>query len=178
MTNLIWFLIIGAIAGWLAGLLMKGRGFGILGDIVVGIVGAVLGGWLFGALGISAGGGLAGSLIVAFIGAVILLFLVRLIKRAGAIDRSGSRGTAYRLVHDDNRNAPSARHGRTSASRRDADVREESVPFHRGTALHARPHLPLARSRTKNRDRGWPRGRGSVHRSEGDHARGRDAAAR
>src|SRR5207302_1336868 len=82
MNGLIWFLIIGAIAGWLAGLLMKGRGFGILGDIVVGIVGAVLGGWLFGALGISAGGGLAGSLIVAFIGAVILLFLVRLIKRA------------------------------------------------------------------------------------------------
>jgi uncharacterized membrane protein YeaQ/YmgE (transglycosylase-associated protein family) len=82
MTNLIWFLIIGAIAGWLAGLLMKGRGFGILGDIVVGIIGAVLGGWLFGVLGISAGGGLAGSLIVAFIGAVVLLFLVRLIKRA------------------------------------------------------------------------------------------------
>ncbi|HEX3578415.1 MAG TPA: GlsB/YeaQ/YmgE family stress response membrane protein [Thermoanaerobaculia bacterium] len=82
MNSLIWFLIIGAIAGWLAGLLMKGRGFGILGDIVVGIIGAVLGGWLFGALGISAGGGLAGSLIVAFIGAVILLFLVRLIKRA------------------------------------------------------------------------------------------------
>jgi uncharacterized membrane protein YeaQ/YmgE (transglycosylase-associated protein family) len=82
MNGLIWFLIIGAVAGWLAGLLMKGRGFGILGDIIVGIVGAVLGGWLFGALGISAGGGLAGSLIVAFIGAVILLFLVRLIKRA------------------------------------------------------------------------------------------------
>jgi uncharacterized membrane protein YeaQ/YmgE (transglycosylase-associated protein family) len=82
MNNLIWFLIIGAIAGWLAGLLMKGRGFGILGDIVVGIIGAVLGGWLFGVLGISAGGGLAGSLIVAFIGAVVLLFLVRLIKRA------------------------------------------------------------------------------------------------
>jgi uncharacterized membrane protein YeaQ/YmgE (transglycosylase-associated protein family) len=82
MNNLIWFLIIGAVAGWLAGLLMKGRGFGLLGDIVVGIVGAVLGGWLFGALGISAGGGLAGSLIVAFIGAVVLLFLVRLIKRA------------------------------------------------------------------------------------------------
>jgi len=82
MTSLIWFLIIGAIAGWLAGLLMKGGGFGLLGDIIVGIVGAVLGGWLFGVLGISAGGGLVGSLIVAFIGAVILLFLVRLIKRA------------------------------------------------------------------------------------------------
>jgi uncharacterized membrane protein YeaQ/YmgE (transglycosylase-associated protein family) len=82
MNSLIWFLIIGAIAGWLAGLLMKGRGFGILGDIVVGIIGAVLGGWLFGVLGISAGGGRPGSLIVAFVGAVVLLFLVRLIKRA------------------------------------------------------------------------------------------------
>ena len=82
MTNLIWFLIIGAIAGWLAGLFMKGGGFGLLGDIIVGIVGAFLGGWLFGVLGIHIGGGLIGSLIVAFIGAVVLLFLVRLIKRA------------------------------------------------------------------------------------------------
>lgn len=82
MNNLIWFLIIGAIAGWLAGLLMKGGGFGLLGDIIVGIVGAFLGGWLFGVLGIHIGGGLVGSLIVAFIGAVVLLFLVRLIKRA------------------------------------------------------------------------------------------------
>jgi uncharacterized membrane protein YeaQ/YmgE (transglycosylase-associated protein family) len=82
MTGLIWFLIIGAIAGWLAGLAMKGSGFGLLGDIVVGVIGAVLGGWLFGQLGLWPGGGLVGSLIVAFVGAVILLFLVRLIKRA------------------------------------------------------------------------------------------------
>jgi uncharacterized membrane protein YeaQ/YmgE (transglycosylase-associated protein family) len=82
MNSLIWFLIIGAIAGWLAGLVMKGGGFGLLGDIIVGIIGAFLGGWLFGKLGVSFGGGLAGSLIVAFLGAVILLFLVRLIKRA------------------------------------------------------------------------------------------------
>lgn len=82
MNSLIWFLIIGAIAGWLAGLVMKGGGFGLLGDIIVGIVGAFLGGWLFGKLGVSFGGGLAGSLIVAFLGAVVLLFLVRLIKRA------------------------------------------------------------------------------------------------
>ncbi|MEA2413391.1 MAG: hypothetical protein QOI58_48 [Thermoanaerobaculia bacterium] len=82
MNSLIWFLIIGAIAGWLAGLVMKGRGFGLLGDIIVGIIGAFLGGWLFSKLGVSFGGGLAGSLIVAFLGAVILLFLVRLIKRA------------------------------------------------------------------------------------------------
>lgn len=82
MTGLIWFLIIGAIAGWLAGKFMKGSGFGLLGDIVVGVIGAFLGGWLFGQLGIWPGGGLVGSLIVAFVGAVILLFLVRLIKRA------------------------------------------------------------------------------------------------
>ncbi|MDR2012822.1 MAG: GlsB/YeaQ/YmgE family stress response membrane protein [Rhodanobacter sp.] len=60
---------------------MKGGGFGIIGDIIVGVVGAVLGGFLFSALGISAGGGLIGALIVATIGAVILIFLLRLIKR-------------------------------------------------------------------------------------------------
>ena len=81
VTALIWMLVIGAIAGWLAGLVMKGRGFGILGNIVVGIVGAVIGGFLFTALGI-AFWGLLGTLLVAFIGAVILLFIVGLIKRA------------------------------------------------------------------------------------------------
>jgi uncharacterized membrane protein YeaQ/YmgE (transglycosylase-associated protein family) len=81
VTALIWMLVIGAIAGWLAGLVMKGRGFGILGNIVVGIVGAVIGGFLFNALGI-AFWGLLGTLLVAFIGAVILLFIVGLVKRA------------------------------------------------------------------------------------------------
>ncbi len=81
MEGLLWFLIIGAIAGWLAGQFMKGSGFGLLGDIVVGVIGAFLGGWLFGKLGIWPGGGLLGSLIVAFVGAIILLFLVRLIRR-------------------------------------------------------------------------------------------------
>ena len=80
--TLIWFLLIGAAAGWIAGQLMKGRGFGLLGNIVVGIVGAVLGGYLFGMLGISLGGGLAGSLVTAVLGAVVLLFLVGLIKKA------------------------------------------------------------------------------------------------
>jgi uncharacterized membrane protein YeaQ/YmgE (transglycosylase-associated protein family) len=79
MTSLLWFLIIGAIAGWLAGQFMKGSGYGILGDIIIGIIGGVLGGWLFGTLGIHIGGGLIGSLIVAFIGAVVLIFLVRLV---------------------------------------------------------------------------------------------------
>lgn len=76
--TLLWFVIIGAIAGWLAGQFMRGNGFGLLGDIVVGVIGSFLGSWLFGATGIAIGGGLLGSLIVAFIGAVVLLFIVRL----------------------------------------------------------------------------------------------------
>jgi uncharacterized membrane protein YeaQ/YmgE (transglycosylase-associated protein family) len=76
--GLLWFVIIGAIAGWLAGQFMKGSGFGLLGDIIVGIIGAFLGGYLFRAAGVELGGGLVGSLIVAFVGAVLLLFIVRL----------------------------------------------------------------------------------------------------
>ena len=80
--NLIWFVLVGLIAGWLAGQLMKGGGFGVVGDIVVGIIGALLGGFLFSSLGVSAGGGLLGAIVVATIGAVVLIFLLRLIKRA------------------------------------------------------------------------------------------------
>ena len=80
--NFIWWLIVGAVAGWLAGQLMKGRGFGLLGNIVVGIVGAFIGGWAFGALGISLGAGLVGTILTAVVGAVILLFVVGLIKKA------------------------------------------------------------------------------------------------
>ncbi len=80
--NLLWFLIVGLVAGWLAGMLVKGGGFGLLGDLVVGVIGAVLGGWLFSTFGASVGGGLLGSIIVATVGAVVLLFIVRLIKRA------------------------------------------------------------------------------------------------
>jgi len=80
--NLLWFLIVGLIAGWLAGVLVKGGGLGVIGDIVVGVVGAFIGGFLFSTLGVSSGGGLLGSIIVATIGAVVLIFLVRLIKRA------------------------------------------------------------------------------------------------
>lgn len=75
--GLIAWLIIGAIAGWLAGKLVKGGGFGLLGDIVIGIVGAMLAGWL----GIGMGG-MIGSIISATVGAVILLLIVRLIKKA------------------------------------------------------------------------------------------------
>lgn len=78
---LVW-LIIGAVAGWLAGLVVKGGGFGLVVDIIVGIVGAFIGGWLAGLVGISLGGGLLGSIITATIGAVVLLFVVRLFKRA------------------------------------------------------------------------------------------------
>ena len=80
--SLLWFLIVGVIAGWLAGKLVKGGGFGLVGDLVVGVVGALVGGFLFSTFGVSAGGGLVGSIIVATIGAVVLLYVVRLIKRA------------------------------------------------------------------------------------------------
>ena len=78
----IWFIVIGLVAGWLAGQLVKGGGFGVIGDIVVGVIGALLGGFIFSSLGASLGGGLIGSIIVATIGAVILIFVLRLIKRA------------------------------------------------------------------------------------------------
>ena len=81
MHGLIYWVVVGLIAGWLAGKVMKGGGYGILIDIVLGILGGVLGGWLFGILGISAGGGLIGGIIVAFIGAVILVCITRLLKR-------------------------------------------------------------------------------------------------
>ena len=79
--NLIIFLFIGIVAGFLAGKIMRGGGFGLLGDLVVGIIGAFFGGWLF-TLGVGMGGGILGSIIVATIGAMLLLFLIRLIKRA------------------------------------------------------------------------------------------------
>ena len=79
--GLIAWLISGAVAGWLEGLLVKGGGFGLFADIVVGIVGAFIGGWLAGVLHISLGRGWMGSIITSVIGAVILLFIIRLIKR-------------------------------------------------------------------------------------------------
>jgi uncharacterized membrane protein YeaQ/YmgE (transglycosylase-associated protein family) len=80
--GIIVWLIIGAIAGWLAGKLVKGGGFGLIGDIVVGIIGALIGGWLAGALGISIGSGLVASIITATLGAVILVIILRLVRRA------------------------------------------------------------------------------------------------
>ena len=81
LSSLIWFLLIGLIAGWLAGQVMKGGGYGIIGDMIVGVIGALIGGWLFGQLGIHTGG-LIGAIITAFVGALILIFLLRVIRRA------------------------------------------------------------------------------------------------
>lgn len=80
-TSLIIFLAIGAVAGWLAGLIMKGGGFGLIGNIVVGIIGAFVGGFLANVLGLSASG-LLGSILLATLGAVVLLFIIGLIKKA------------------------------------------------------------------------------------------------
>lgn len=79
--DLLWTLIIGGLAGFIAGKIMRGEGFGIIVDIIVGIVGGWLGGWAFGLLGLHAGG-LIGRLLIAIVGAVILIWLIRLIKRA------------------------------------------------------------------------------------------------
>jgi uncharacterized membrane protein YeaQ/YmgE (transglycosylase-associated protein family) len=78
----VWFILVGLVAGWLAGMLVKGGGFGVIGDIVVGVLGALVGGFLFGFLGFSGGGGLLGGIVVATVGAVVLIFVLRLIKRA------------------------------------------------------------------------------------------------
>ncbi len=79
--GIIAWLVIGVVAGWLAGKIVEGAGFGLIVDIIVGIVGAFIGGWLAGVVGINIGGGLISSIIVAVIGAVVLLVVLRLIKR-------------------------------------------------------------------------------------------------
>jgi uncharacterized membrane protein YeaQ/YmgE (transglycosylase-associated protein family) len=82
MGGLLYWIIVGLIAGFLAGKVMKGGGYGLLMDIILGMLGAIVGGWLFGMLGIYAGGGLIGGILVAFIGAVILIWLTRVLKKA------------------------------------------------------------------------------------------------
>jgi len=79
--NFVWFILLGAVAGWLAGQITKGGGFGLIGNIIVGILGAVIGGWLAGALGIFSGS-LLGSLLIATGGAIVLLFVISLIKKS------------------------------------------------------------------------------------------------
>ena len=80
-TIIVW-LVIGAIAGWLAGQIMTGGGLGLVGNIIVGIVGAVVAGWLFPTLGFAVGGPFVGAIINALIGAIIVLFVLGLLKRA------------------------------------------------------------------------------------------------
>jgi uncharacterized membrane protein YeaQ/YmgE (transglycosylase-associated protein family) len=81
MSILTW-IIVGLIAGVLASLVMGGTGYGLIGDIIIGIIGAFVGGWVFSALGVASPiGGLAGTILVAFVGAVLLLFVLRLLRR-------------------------------------------------------------------------------------------------
>lgn len=78
--GVIWFLIIGALAGFLAGKILRGGGFGLIGNLIVGIIGALIGGFMFGLLGLSSSG-LLGSLVTATVGAIVLLWLVGFAKR-------------------------------------------------------------------------------------------------
>jgi uncharacterized membrane protein YeaQ/YmgE (transglycosylase-associated protein family) len=81
LMDFIWWIIIGLIAGWAAGKIMRGGGYGAVTDTILGIVGAVVGGWLLGVLGIHAGG-FIGTIVVAIIGAMFLIWLSRLLKKA------------------------------------------------------------------------------------------------
>jgi uncharacterized membrane protein YeaQ/YmgE (transglycosylase-associated protein family) len=79
--GLLYWIVVGLIAGWLAGQVMKGGGYGAVVDIILGMVGGIVGGWVFGMLGIWPGGGIIGSIIVAFVGAVILVAITRALRR-------------------------------------------------------------------------------------------------
>ena len=79
--DFLYFILIGAAAGWLGGKFMKGTGFGLLGNIVVGIIGGFLGGFLFGVFGLSSDGSMIGSLVTATVGAIVLLYIVKLVKK-------------------------------------------------------------------------------------------------
>jgi uncharacterized membrane protein YeaQ/YmgE (transglycosylase-associated protein family) len=81
MIYLVWVVLVGIVAGWLAGQITKGSGFGLLGDLVVGVVGSLLGSLIFGLLGLGAYS-LLGRLVVSVVGAVVLLWLIRVIKKA------------------------------------------------------------------------------------------------
>lgn len=80
LVEVLLFLVIGALAGWLAGVLMRGHGYGLLANILIGILGALIGGLLFTSLGIDLGG-FVGTLFIAFVGAAILLFVAGLFGR-------------------------------------------------------------------------------------------------
>ena len=80
VTYWVWFLFIGGVIGWLAGIIVRGRGFGIIGDVVIGIIGAMLGGWMAGVIGLSTGSS-AGAFLLALVGAVVLVGLTRFVVR-------------------------------------------------------------------------------------------------
>jgi len=79
---LLYWIVVGLIAGWLAGQVMRGGGYGIVADIILGMLGGIVGGWVFGLLGIWPGAGLIASVLVAFVGAVILVAFTRLLRHA------------------------------------------------------------------------------------------------
>jgi len=80
-TSLIIYILVGLIAGWLAGMIMKGKGFGLIGNIIVGLIGGLLGGWIFKSLNWSIGTGVVSSIITSLIGAIILLVIVSFFKK-------------------------------------------------------------------------------------------------
>ncbi len=82
MGGLVYWIVVGLIAGWLAGKVMKGGGYGVLVDTILGMLGGIVGGWVFGMLRIWPGGGIIGSILVAFVGAVILVWIARKLKKA------------------------------------------------------------------------------------------------
>lgn len=79
--SFLWFIIIGIVAGWAAGTVMRGGGFGLIVNFLIGIVGSLLGGWLFSLIGLQSTGGIIANLIVAFIGAIVLLWIISLFQR-------------------------------------------------------------------------------------------------
>jgi uncharacterized membrane protein YeaQ/YmgE (transglycosylase-associated protein family) len=93
LSNVLWWLLVGLVAGFLASRVMRGGGYGLIGDIVVGLIGAFIGGWLAGLLGIGGSSSLIVSIVIAFIGACILLALLHAVSRGGA---SRSRGWGRR----------------------------------------------------------------------------------
>ena len=90
---LIWVVVIGIVAGWLAGQITKGKGFGLLGDLIVGVLGSLLGSFVFGLLGIYAGS-IVGRLILAVVGALLLLYLIRFIRRPRNFNKSSVASSA------------------------------------------------------------------------------------
>jgi uncharacterized membrane protein YeaQ/YmgE (transglycosylase-associated protein family) len=80
MPSWFWWIVIGIAAGWLAGQVMKGSGYGLLGDLIIGAIGGYIGGWLFGKLGIAAGSGPVGAIITATIGAILLIVVLRALR--------------------------------------------------------------------------------------------------